>query len=154
MIRYEEYFDRQLPEAYVKSANSTLRKLFNVASSPESLLTVNTNAIFAVSTSEVQTRSGVREVKTIAAFVTLVNFDGKPYIGWLVTSEQFRGHGIASTLIKLCQQRTSVLTLHEDSTNERLTNFYIRLGFHITGSRDVPNGIGGFLKQYYMEWRR
>ena len=116
------------------------------------MLNKHTNAIFAIYVTEVQTRSGIREVKTPAAFVTLEQFEGKPYVGFLVTSEEFRGRGLASTLIKLVQRRTSVLTLHEDSTNERLTNFYIKLGFQVIGSRDISDGRGGLLRQYYMQW--
>ena len=152
MIRYEEFFGLEIPDAYVKSANAALRKLFHFTGNEHLLLNKHTNAIFAVYVTEIQTRSGVREVNTPAAFVTLEMLDGKPYVGFLVTSEEFRGRGLASNLIKLCQRRTTVLTLHEDSTNERLTNFYIKLGFQVVGSRDISDGRGGLLKQYYMQW--
>jgi ribosomal protein S18 acetylase RimI-like enzyme len=135
-------------------ANRELSKLFLVRENPEVLITKKTQAIFAIYVTEKETRSGIREVHMPAAFVTLGEFDSRPYIGWLLTLKEFQGHGLASTLIKLCQESSNVLTLHEDATNERLKNFYLKLGFKIIGERFVPDGHGGHAKQFYMEWTK
>jgi ribosomal protein S18 acetylase RimI-like enzyme len=124
--------------------------LFNVKSDPSVLLKKDDSAIFAVDT-KASTRSGAL-AKVPAAFIAIEKFNGKPYISWLVTFKDYQGQGLAKGLIGMLKEHYSTLTLHEDSTNERLKQFYINQGFKVIGSRMVPDDSGGELKQLYMEW--
>jgi ribosomal protein S18 acetylase RimI-like enzyme len=144
-ISYHGISNGTIPRAYVLAANASLRELFDVPKgrAREFLVNNRTRAIFCV------------DAGTVAGFVTAEEYEGLPYIGWLVTMDAYQRQGIASTLVKKLQQEFDVLTLHEDSTDEGLKNFYLRLGFKIdfTKSREVPRE-GGTLLQYYMIWKR
>jgi ribosomal protein S18 acetylase RimI-like enzyme len=144
------FYDGNVPADLVKMCNKRIKELF-LATKDQM---VTSKSIVLACWHEYtlgSLRSGPKRIIELAGFVEV---DSAGYIGWLITMPEFQGRGIASNLIESLKLKFTSLSLHEDSTNEGLTNFYKKRGFRLIPElqRHVKNGPTTFLLQYYMVW--
>lgn len=142
-------YDGSVPTALIKLCNMYIKDFFQA--SPEQL--IHKNSILLVCMHS-RTVASLRSPKVVTELAGFVEVDASGYIGWLVTVPKFQGQGIASNLIEGLKTKFSTLSLHEDSTNEALTNFYMKRGFRKVPEleRRVKSGPRSTLLQYFMTW--
>lgn len=137
----------------LKQANSLIKTMFFVHEAP---IKSNSTLLVCAHVTSRQTRSEVKEVRELAAFAEIEKFGQYNYISWLVTVPKFQGQGLATQIIQQLQETYSNLSLHEDSTNIKLKEFYQKRGFRVVPGEDrvVPNGTYEGLVQHFMIWTR
>ncbi len=135
----------------LKQANAYIKSMFLVT---HNSIKPNSTLLVCAHRSYRQTRNGIKEVRELAAFAEIETFNDLPYISWLITVPNFQGRGLATRIIQQLQMHYSILGLHEDATNERLKNFYIKNGFSVVPGQDriVPNDTPYGLLQHFMVW--